>query len=196
MGSKWLRGRVSAAGSKAGSVVELAEAGRPLEGRVTPELLPEVAVHAEVVEEVVALEDGVLFHHPVVLLRHERPEDGGGDVGVVVGAQRVADVVEEGADEILLVLPGPEGPGGRLERVRQPVDGEAAEVAVEQAEMGQDPVGQAVAVLDEALSDDRPVLGGRLLHPGEARPEPGGLHVPDLRYYLISLISRTGVMSV
>ena len=104
------------------------------------------AVHAEVVEEVVALEDGVLLHHPVVLLRHERAEDGGGDVGVVVGAERVADVVEQGADDVLLVLAGPMGRRRGLEGVREPVDGEAAEVAVEQAQVGEDPVGQTLAV--------------------------------------------------
>ena len=90
------------------------------------------------VEEVVALEDGVLLHHPVVVLRHERAEDGGGDVGVVVGAERVADVVEQGAGDVLLVLAGPMGPGGGLEGVREPVDGEAPEVAVEQAEVSKD----------------------------------------------------------
>jgi len=78
---------------------------------------------------------------------------------VVVRPQRVADVVEQGADDVLLVLPGVEGPGGGLERMRQPVDGEAAEVAVEQPEVAEHPVGQALAVLDEALADDRPVLG-------------------------------------
>ena len=101
----------------------------------------------------------MLLDHPVVLGRHEGLEDGGGDVGVVVGAERVADVVEQGADDVLLVLPGPEGPGGGLEGVGQPVDGEAAEVAVEQPEVAEDPVGQALPMLDEALPDDGLVLG-------------------------------------
>jgi hypothetical protein len=54
----------------------------------------------------VALEDGVLLHHRAVLFRHERLENGGGDVGVVVGTKGVADVVEQGADDVLLVLAG------------------------------------------------------------------------------------------
>ncbi len=80
--------------------------------------------------------------------------------------------MEQGADDVLLVLPGLEGPGGGLERVGQPVDGEAAEVAVEQPEVAEHPVGQALAVLDEALADDRPVLGRPLLHGMERRPQP------------------------
>src|SRR5205823_730258 len=172
-------------------VVDLAELRRPLEAGVAPELVPEVPVHPHVVEEVVALEDGVLLHHPVVLGRHEGLEDGGGDVGVVVGAERVADVVEQGADDVLLVLPGPEGPGGRLEGVRQAVDGEAAEVAVEEAEVVEHPVGQAPAVGHEALPDDRPVLGGRRLHAGERRPRPIRLHGG---YSLISLIWICGAI--
>ena len=45
------------------------------------ELIAHVAVEAEVVEEVVALEDAVLLHHPVVALAHERLEDRGAESG-------------------------------------------------------------------------------------------------------------------
>ena len=86
-------------------------------------------------EEVVALEDGVLLDHPVVRLVDERLDDGGADVGVVERPERVADVVEQGARHVLVVAPGPIGARGGLQRVREAVDLEPAEVTVEQAQV-------------------------------------------------------------
>ena len=74
-------------------------------------------------EEVVALEDPVHLDHPVIRLGHERLEDGGGDVGVVVGSERVADVVQQRADDVLLVASVPESPRRRLEGLREPRSG-------------------------------------------------------------------------
>lgn len=50
-----------------GAVVPLAAERRLLEARVAAELLAQVPVEADVVEEVVALEDAVLLDHPEVL---------------------------------------------------------------------------------------------------------------------------------
>ena len=54
-------------------------------------------------EEVVALEDAVLLDHPVVALAHERLQDRGADVGVVERRERVADVVDQRARDVLVV---------------------------------------------------------------------------------------------
>ena len=57
------------------------------------EVIAQIAVQPDVVEEIVALEDAVVLHHPVVFVTHKRLEDGGGNVRVVKAAQRVANVV-------------------------------------------------------------------------------------------------------
>ncbi len=69
----------------------------------------------------------------------ERAQDRGGDVGVVPGAERVADVVEQRAGDVLVVLAGLEGERRREARVVQAIDREAAEVAVEQLQVREHP---------------------------------------------------------
>ena len=113
-----------------GLIVDFTEACRVLEMRVAAELLAQVAVEAEVVEEIIALEDAMVGDHPVQFLVDERLQDGRGDVGVVVAAQRVADVMKQGPDDILFALAGAVGAGGGLQAVLQPVDREAAIIAV------------------------------------------------------------------
>ena len=78
-----------------------------------PQRIARIPVHPEVMEEVVPLEDPVILDHPVILLRDERMEDGRRHLGVVPGPERVADVVEERARDVLLVLSGLEGDRGR-----------------------------------------------------------------------------------
>src|SRR6476620_4800646 len=113
-----------------------AELGGEVVVRVALEAVAHVAVEAEEVEEVVALEDGVLLDHPVVGVVDERLDDGGTDVGVVERPEGVADVVEQGARYVLVVTSGPVGARGGLQGVREAVDLETAEVAVEQAQVG------------------------------------------------------------
>ncbi|MNU80839.1 hypothetical protein D3C71_704850 [compost metagenome] len=57
------------------------------------ELLAQVPVHAQVMEEIVALENPVFLHHPQILGADERLENRRRDIRVIVGAQGVADVV-------------------------------------------------------------------------------------------------------
>ena len=59
------------------------------------------------------------------------------------GAERVTDVVEQRAHDVLVVLAAAVGPGRRLQRVLEAVDGEAAGVALEQPEVGEHAVGRA-----------------------------------------------------
>ena len=94
----------------------------------------------------------------------ERLDDRRADVGVVVRAERVADVVEQGAGDVVVVAVGPVGAGCRLQRVGQAVDAEATEVAVEQAQMGDHPIGELRIELQRRGDDVTPVLLGALRH--------------------------------
>ena len=84
----------------------------------------------------------MLFDHPVQIGMHVRLEDRGGDLGVPVRAERVADVVDECAEHVLVGTAGALGAGGGLQAVGQPVDGEAAVIAVEQPQMREDAIRQ------------------------------------------------------
>ena len=74
------------------------------------------------------------------------------------------NVVHERAKHVLVVAAGPLGARRGLERVGQPVDREAAEVAAEQLEVGHQPLGQPDEVVDRRLADDSPVLLGAVGH--------------------------------
>ena len=56
---------------------------------------------------------------------------------MVEAAERVADVMQEGADDIFLVAAIAVGAGGGLQRMGQPVDREAAIVSVQQFQMAE-----------------------------------------------------------
>jgi len=64
---------------------------------------------------------------------------------VVPRPERVADVVEERARDVLFVLPGLEGERGGEARVVEAVDREAAVVAVEELEVREHATREAVA---------------------------------------------------
>ncbi|MCY1420780.1 hypothetical protein D3C76_1411990 [compost metagenome] len=48
------------------------------------------------------------------------------------------------------------------------IDGETAEIAIEQAQVSKDPLGKLAGVGPKITGDDRPVLLGAILHVGEA----------------------------
>ncbi|MNW21006.1 hypothetical protein D3C71_2216800 [compost metagenome] len=54
-------------------------------------------------EEVVALENSVLFHHPQVFGADERFENRRGNVRVVVTAEGVTNIMQERAHDVLLI---------------------------------------------------------------------------------------------
>jgi len=66
-----------------------------LEVLIAAELLTSVLVKADVVPEVVPLEDAVVLHHPPVRFRDKWLQDAGGDVGVIERRKVVANVVNE-----------------------------------------------------------------------------------------------------
>src|SRR5262245_45584736 len=68
------------------------------------------------------------------------------------------------------------GAGRRLQAVLKPVDREAAIVAIEQLQMGEHAIGQALAIAEEMIADDRPVFGLGLLHAAEGGARLGFVH--------------------
>jgi hypothetical protein len=132
------------------------------------EAFAHVAVEAEVFEKVVALEDGVLLDEPQVPFGHERREDRRGNVGMVVAAERVADVVEQRAHHVLGVAAVALRPARGLQAMLEPADGIAAGVACEQAEVGEHAVRQLLVVGACVRGDHAPVLGGSVAHLAEA----------------------------
>ena len=108
------------------------------------ELVAHIAIEAEMVKEEIALENTVLLHHPEVGFGYEGFEDGGGDIEMIAATQRVADVMQQGADHILFIAAVLERQRGSLQRMGITVDREAAMIAIEQLEMRQDAVGQGL----------------------------------------------------
>ena len=132
--------------------------------RMVAEGFARVPLHAEEMEIVIALEGAVVLADPVHFLAHERLDDRGGDFRVVIAAQRVADIVEQRHHDVLLVAPVAMRASRGLEGMLQPADREAAEIAVEQLEMIENPVRQPFGESAVFASDDRPILGGAFLH--------------------------------
>ena len=120
----------------------MAELGSMFEVRVTAELLAHVPVETQVVEEIIALEDAVVLHHPVVRIGHIGLEDCRGMLGMVRRRQLVADVMQEGANHVFLVAPVSMRARGRLQAVLEPVDRIASKIATKQLEVPQDAIGQ------------------------------------------------------
>ena len=89
------------------------------------------------------------------------------DLAVDFAAKRVADVMQQGGDDIALALARAMGSGRGLQAVLQPVDRKAAIITVEQSEVLQDTIRQACCEGHELRSDRLPVLGGRFLHRAE-----------------------------
>ena len=110
-------------------VIEFAELGRARVVRMVPELLAHVPVQADVMEEIVTLEDAVMLDHPVVGLAYKGLENRCGYVGVVEGPEGVADVVQQCAHHILLVAAIAQRARGGLQGVGVAVHRKAAIVA-------------------------------------------------------------------
>ena len=155
----------------------MAELGGVFEVRVTAELLAHVPVQAQVVEEVVALEDAVLVHHPVVPLGHIGLHDHRADLGVVRWAQDVADVVHQGADHIFLVASVAVRPRRGLQGMLEPVHRIAAAVAFQHLQVRQHPVRQGAAERPRGLDDGHPVFLGSIDHGVELGPRLTILHL-------------------
>jgi hypothetical protein len=71
-------------GIKRRLIEHAAELFRLFEVGMAAKLFAHIAVKPNEVEEVIALEDAVMLHDPVIFLRDERFQKRGGDVGVIV----------------------------------------------------------------------------------------------------------------
>jgi len=80
-----------------------------------------VGIHPEAPPVEVNVEDGMILEHPVIVLGHEGLQDGCGDLPMIERPERLANVVEERAHDVLLVTPVAEGAGGSLEVVLEPI---------------------------------------------------------------------------
>src|SRR3546814_17475901 len=108
------------------------------------ELVAHIAVEADIVEEIMALENTVMLHDPVILFRQEGFQDRRRDIGEVEVAERVADVVEQRHHHIFLVPPVAMRTQRRLHAIRAPVARTAAKMALEKLNVtpGSPPVGK------------------------------------------------------
>ena len=148
----------------------MAELGAVLEMRMAAILVAHVSVEAEIVEEIVPLEDAVIGDHPVIGLRDVGLQDRGGDVGVVGRSQRIADVMQERTDHIFFIPTVAQGAGRRLQAVLEPVDGVPAIVALQQLQVIEHPVREAALERLHLFGDQLPILRRRIDHRREARP--------------------------
>ncbi|MPN41308.1 hypothetical protein SDC9_188851 [bioreactor metagenome] len=135
-----------------------------------PELLAHIPVQADVMEEIVALEDAVMLDHPVVGFAHKGLENRGGNVGVVEGPEGIANVMQQGAHHILLVAAVAQRARGGLQGVGIAVHRKAAIVALQQPQMGHHPVGQTLCELCKLAADHLPVFTRAVLHAQKIRP--------------------------
>src|SRR4029450_6591613 len=125
-------------GVERGLVVELAKSRRVL-GMGMPAKRPaHVAVHSEVVKEIIALEDAMMLDHPVELVVDEGLQDRRGDLGMIVGTKRVADIMQQGHDDVGLAFAATMGARCGLEAMLQPVDRKSPIVAVEPLQSSED----------------------------------------------------------
>src|SRR3954447_2326907 len=117
----------------------LIEVGAELDGEVVVRLvrvtIAAIAVEAKVMEEVVALKLAVVSHHPMKVLVHERAQDGGGHLLMVIGAERVTDVVQERAQHVVITASRLFGSVSSLQRMSKSVDRVAAIVTTEEPEV-------------------------------------------------------------
>ncbi len=156
---------------------------------------PAIAVAAEMVKVVVALEHPVVTDDPDGLVTHVGGEDGGRDRAVIVRGQYVADVVEQRGDDELARLAVAQRPRGGLAAVASPVDPVAQIRALEQPEgRKQVPHERPAGVVAIQPVEAHVVIGGALAH---ARPPHGeclahACSLPAVRGHPISAHGEAG----
>ena len=105
-----------------------------------------------------------MLHDPSELGADVGLEHGCGDLGMIRGRERVADIVEQCADDIVFIPPGIECEGRGLQTMCKPVNGEAAVISVEEPKMGEGAIGHSSTQRTVMLGDDVPVFLGAVLH--------------------------------
>lgn len=100
----------------------------------------------------------MVLDHPVIFPADEWLQQHGCDVGMVVTSQRVANVVQQCADHVFLVLAVLMRQRGSLEAVRQTIDRKAAKVAIQQLQVVQQAARQSFGERPNLTTDNRPIL--------------------------------------
>jgi len=154
-------------GVERGLVPLLAEIGRALEHRMSAIKVARVPVLTVMVPEEVSLEDRVVLHQPVIVLGDVRPQDGSGELCVVVRRQRVADIVQQGDHHGFVVGAVALGARRALQRVLEPVDLVAKRIAAELVQKAENLVCQTDLVLLPVLVEKLVVLVRALIHADE-----------------------------
>ena len=113
--------------------------------------LAHVAIAAHVMHVVIGLEEFMLLDDPGHLFAHVGANDGRGELRVIVGGQQVADVVDQGADDQIVIGTVAPRAGGGLQRVPQPGDRIAFDGMVQIAQCAQH--NAPAAVLANSRSD-------------------------------------------
>ena len=106
---------------------------------------------------------------------------------MIVAAERIADVVQQGHHYILFVAPVAVRACSGLQRMLEPADGKAAEIAIEKLEMVQHTVRQSLGKSAVFAADDRPVFGRAFLHLAEFCPFGGRMFDVFLNAHRVSL---------
>ncbi len=125
-------------------------------------------VAAEMMAVVIGLKQPMLLDDPGHLGAHVRPEDAGGDFGVIIGRQDVTDVVHQRRHDQLIVRAVEARPGGGLQRVIQTAHGISLEGMIEGLERAHDLAGEAPRELALRPVEQFVVLAGAVLHASEA----------------------------
>ena len=121
-------------------------------------LLAHIAILSQIVEKIIALENAMLFRDPVIFRADKGLQDRRGNIGMIIGAKRVADVVQQCHHNIFFIPAIAVGAGCSLQAVLHPVDGEPAKIAVEQLQVFKHPVGHLAGKRTEMAADDLPVF--------------------------------------
>jgi hypothetical protein len=82
-------------------------------------------------------------------------------------AERVSNVVQQGAGHVLVVTASLHGERRSEQRVMQAVDRESAKVAVEKLEMRHDALRKLLRIFHEVGRDERPIFAGGIFDAGE-----------------------------
>ena len=140
------------------AIVEIGMAGETVAG---------VAVAAEMMGVIEALEVAVLFHHPGALLAHEGFQDRSGVFVVIVGRVDVADVVQQRAGDPVGVGAVAPGARRRLQRMAEPGDLVARQALVELHQRVEQPLAGLGRIVDLVRGQELVVVAVAILHRGE-----------------------------
>ena len=113
------------------------------------------------------LERAVMAHDPAALLAHERFDHGGGNLRMVVRCERIADIVQQGADDPVGIRAVPLRSRSALQRMAKAGDPVAAHAVFERAQAGQHALGRARCIGRLLELQEGVFFGRAILHPDE-----------------------------